>query len=358
MYKFIKYALLPFNTLLLLLFFITASISAQTIPHGSGTQPQWVILTEQAKKEITEHNFNKAYMLVQNAIRLNPSYQEAKELYFSLYEILEREKPAAQKQTSVKNEIPVVLQKQPSLVIINKPETVKTEPETQPAAHANDEAGLNNRISFNLYNPSIRTGILYTQTSSNYLNFVNSNTTLTGIRAEAAAFFTRSQPAFGVSLEYSGAYKKMSGSEDILFTVHRLNATLPFKITFLAERDRGLDLTIKPGIHYFILNNRKAYGVYYYRRILGPAAGLIVSDPLFSRIAYNSYTEPFGVEGILNFVKLFGQADAPTIMEYGAALTFDYDRYKIRSRYARYTISNGSIIEKYSDTSIDVQIKF
>jgi hypothetical protein len=350
----------PKHTLpiLLYLFLITTSIHAQPLTAKSEMQPQWVILTEQAKKEINQHNFRKAYSLVQNAIQLNPSYAESKELYFSLYEILEREKSVARKKPTAETDIPIVSQTQQTRAPANNPEMAKNEPETQPAIQNKDVTIQSSGISLILYHPSIRSGILYTQTKSNYIDFLNSNTSMTGIRVETEFFLTRSNPSFGVSLDYSGSYKKMSGSEEILFTVHRLNAALPLRTTFFKERDRGLDLTFKPGLHYFILSNRKQYGAYYYRRILGPAAGLTVSDPVFSRIYHSAYTDPFGLEGIFNFVKLFGQSNTPSIIEYGAALTFDYGNYKIRSRYAQYTISNGSIIEKYSDTSLDIQLKF
>jgi len=253
----------------LLLTAATPTISLSEIPDSTSQSKikESYQLTIQAQDELNRHNFDSAMNLIQKAIKLNPSNEKAKGLYVNLREFIRSRQQIVVKKQDTKNGL------------------VQTKPSSTPNPDKNEEPEkIGTEIPEKNGVGYLQFGLQYSFGSSNYLDYINSSVQMVGGRIEGGYFFGKNETTFGFSADYSWYPLKIKGNTAIDITIHKMDAFLCGRTSFFPQNDQSLIVGIRAGYHYFLLQNNKNEGVYYFRQVAGPAVGLYFADPFFSRI--------------------------------------------------------------------------
>ncbi|TAL30360.1 MAG: hypothetical protein EPN93_19780 [Spirochaetes bacterium] len=300
-------------------------------------------LTLQAQEELSRHRFADAYRLVQRAVMLDPANSEAKDLYMSLYELIDDPENRVIQTPEPRRAEHSAIVAQPKI------ESPGVRTVTVPAVDVRAPASGDRYVKL---------GFLYAQGESDYLDYVDSTVRLLGGRAEAGYYFQNAGPSFGLSADYTGYLFKTRGDPRIDILVHRLNVTVARREDFFGGYGRPLVVGVRAGYHLFLLQNRNTEGAYYFRELNGPLVGFFFSEPLFHRFWKNDLLKPMGVEGGINFVPVMKRSDFARAFEYNALLTCDMTTVRVSFGWRSYQIDNGETRERFSGVETGFSVHY
>jgi tetratricopeptide (TPR) repeat protein len=315
-------------------------------------------LTERALVEINSRRFEEAYGYLEQALILDPENSQARELYLSIHEVLQVEGESMEEMLKRQQEELAVLEEEPVGEVPAEVEPIEVEPEEEEEPEpepVEEKAPLVRRYD----RVSIRGGFVFTFANSNNLNYVDSSVTLLGIRLDGRYYFNFWERRLGLSLDYTGDFLKLGGSEYINFGTHRLNFSVRIR-TYFFDRDYGrLTLGARLNYHLFLLNNREDQGVYNFTSLYGPSLGIFFEDPVIYRFWKVSFLRSFGFEGEFNYLFIIGQgADAPSASEWYLGAYYDLKCYRFHTGYRRYRIRNDDVKEAYNDIELGAGYRF
>jgi hypothetical protein len=335
---------MPFIVVLLLIAALLAlsSVSGYTASQQQIKESEQ--LTIQAQDELNRHNFDSAMRLIRDAIRLNPSNEKAKGLYVNLREFVLVRQPKTVQGKDVKKQNDVISDNKISAtaVPVKKEEPEKTEKKIQ------EHSGSG----------YIELGLQYTFGKSNYLDYINSSIQMIGGRAEGGYFFSKSGTSLGFSADYSWSPLKVAGNSNIDITIHKVDVFLCGRTSFFGIDDQSLVAGVRAGYHYFLLQNNKSEGVFYFRQVNGPVVGLFLSDPLFYRFWKTESVKSFGIEGGLNCIPLLKKGSNGLALEYNAALTYRISEWQFSLGWRSYQVDNGKVQESFSVIEMTMRYRF
>jgi hypothetical protein len=304
-------------------------------------------LTEQAIKELDAHNFKNAYQLIMEAVKLDPSNETAKNLYVNLNELIELPGHALPNYV-----------KERGIPAVGKERVIVDKNAAGPVVYTGKEKYSLTESEFPMKSMSyLKLGLMYSMGESNFLNYVDSDVRLLGLRAEAGHYFNQTEGRLGLSADYTGYFVKIQGDQRIDFTVHRLNAFLLNRNNFFPCEAGSLIIGFRAGYHYYMLQNKTKEGAYYFKELNGPALGVFFSEPLFFRLWENETLKSIGLEGGLNCVPMLWMNNPVMALEYNVAFTYNLERIRFSMGWRSYQIDNGKVRERFSDIELSTEYR-
>jgi hypothetical protein len=298
-----------------------------------------VALTEIAILEINDLNFEEAFKLLKEAIFLDPSNEQARELYISLIEIYEIE------QVSIEE---VVQMAQPEILeTTEQTEGEELLPDIQTPA---DEVTVKPRSRL-----FIKMAPTFTFARSNALDYINSNVSMLGFKLDSRFYFLF-QRRLGLSLDYSGNFIKTTGDDNIDFLVHRLNVSTRFRLFLFETPNSRLTAGARLGYHMFYLQNQLSEGAYNFKALYGPSYGIFLSDPVIYRFVKTNFFQNLGFEGQADVLILPGQGEESILstIEFYLGAFYNLRQFNLGLGYRQYRIMQQQIAESYHDIELSV----
>lgn len=321
-------------SLLIILFLCMKTSSAET---GKYKEAESADLTLKAKSELQNYNYKKAYKLLEQAIILDPSNDEAKDIYVKLSEMAGELSEESSSQT-----VPVKKIRQKKKKSFKEAEQVITTEQPESSGE--------------LY---LKGGFIYTYGRSNFIPEINSNVQMPGVNIELIYYTGFSDGRLGFSSDYRVNPLITNGDSQIDFMLHRANLFILYREKFFETSDNNvLILGVRTGYHYFMLQNKKDQGAYYFTGAFCPAAGFFISDPVFSRIFPNSFVSEFGIEAGADYMPVYQESKLVNIYDYRIAITYRFEIAEISIGWKSYNFNNGNIRESFSDIELTALYKF
>jgi hypothetical protein len=168
----------------------------------------------------------------------------------------------------------------------------------------------------------------------------------------------------GVSLDYHGLLVKLSGSEYINFTTHRINLALRGRYFLFEQKvnkytSTGLVVGGKLNFHFFQLANAETKGVYGIENIFGPSIGIFASDTVLYHFIKQDIFSKIGLEMDANFLPLAGEEGlAGLSLEYFIGAFYLFESFKFGAGIRSYSISVEDISEGYFDIVLNAAYRF
>jgi len=304
-------------------------------------------LTIAAQNKINAYKFKEAYKLLQKAILVNPDNEIAKKLYMPLYEMFNRGKKKqtrglAQKRNKVK---PVAQRITGCRECMNDCENyLRKKREKAYKDFIAKEASLKVGVKF-----------AWQLTQSNYLPFLNAETSLLATGFELFYFPSFLGKLGGIHLDYHGGLVNILGDSRIKFLSHRATGDLILRGFFFVNNGMALEAGIMWGYHYYNLQNLKTEGAYFYRSIWGPSVGIYIREPLLGRFVKNSFLKKSGIELKANVILNIDDNTSPVTGDFYGGIYIGLKNMDIGIGYRFYSIWGKEVTEYFQDIIISIQ---
>lgn len=304
-----------------------------------------VSLTEIAILEINNLNFEKALELLKEAITLDPSNKQARELYISSIEVYEIEQESIEEKKRLEEE------KQMAQVEVVEPAPQLVEGDVLPDIEKPaDEAAIKPRNRL-----FIEMAPTYTFARSNALDYIDSDVSMLGLKLDSRFYFLL-QRRLGFSFDYSGNFIKTSGDDSIKFLVHRLNVSTRFRLFLFETPNSSLTAGARIGYHLFYLQNQLSEGAYNFKSFYAPSYGIFLKDPVIYRFVKKKTFQNLGFEGQADILLIPGQGEEALLssIEFYLGSFYNLRQFRFSLGYRQYKIMQQPISESYHDIEVSV----
>jgi tetratricopeptide (TPR) repeat protein len=276
-------------------------------------------LTDLALIEIEKKNFDKAQVLLTQAIKIDSDNKRARELYLAIEEIKRVEGRKPDEEHAALGE----------------------EYGTEEGTRKKDEGGHENFY--------VQFSPLIAVSNSNAVSGIDSSVTHVGAKVTAVYYFNFFENRLGLSLDYSNCFLKFTGIDEINFILHRANISARFRIHLFKQDSFRTELGAKVSYHLYYLQNLETEGAYNFTLLYSPAVGIFFSDPVLARFIADDFLKNCGLEGEVNFLLIPGEENQAWLfdLEFYIGVYYKMESFRFSLGYSYYSI----IRETLSETS-------
>ena len=303
--------------------------------------------------EINDLNFKKALELLKEAIILDSSNEQARELYITLIEVNEIEQESIEEEIQMAQvEIAVEEGQEGSTAEISESVEISDGGELLPGTQkpAHEEIVKPRNIL------SVEMAPIFTFARSNALDYINSNVSMLGLKLDSRFYFLL-QRRLGLSLDYSGNFIKTAGDDSIDFLVHRVNVSTRFRLFLFETSGSRLTAGARVSYHLFSLQNKMNEGAYNFKTFYTPSFGIFLEDPVIYRFVKKKFFQNLGFGGQADVLFIPGQEGSSMLssIEFYLGTFYNLKQFSFSLGYRQYRIMQQQISEIYHDIELGVR---
>jgi hypothetical protein len=283
-------------------------------------QEQSARLTEEALFLVEEGNFEESYLLLEQALRLDPNNSDALNLFTNLQEVVDTEKLSQLEEQRAAEAAAIAAlptdqqsdsQQENQTTDQTGTTSTQTDGETNtttdssssdaqtPSTDQRDsgETGTVTDEDSSTEGSTEQTGSIFDGTDKLFvqvpLGILISGTDLvqgleTGlVLGNLGVGVTFSPGLLGNFLEFFASYDiapfTLSGDERVSYTIHKIQVQAMANLYLFPIADKAFVISPRAGFQYFNLNNSAESGFYYFTEFYAPIFGVRLMDPVFAR---------------------------------------------------------------------------
>lgn len=300
-------------------------------------------LVKQALVEINYHNFQRAWLLLKQALKLDAANRRARELFMALHDIRGL---AAEKARQAKRAQELEDRRKKAAAERRRKHEARRQQQQKERIRKGEAPRPRREQLDELF---LRLALGFSWSESDYVLSIDTRLSFLTAGLDLGYYFPFTGRHLGVRVDYSGMLFKTQGVDEIDFTTHRVNAFLDLRLVLFQDKlfNRTL-LGLRGGYHLFHLQNNKPAGIYRIKQLGSGFAGVQVREPLFYRFLHTPVFREVELEFRLEYIFLPGVSGAPTALRWYAGMGMQWGQTRISFGYDSYAIYKESTTEQYA----------